>query len=83
MPKRERHALVVDLVVHFVKARGTASPEVFKVAPHDLEPRQRAEVGKNISLAVHTTRKPNPGRHRVDVLVNGDRFELGAFDVKA
>ena len=77
-------SLVVDLVVHFVKARrGTSSPKVFKIAKLNLPPRQRAELGKNISLAVHTTRKPNPGRHRVDVLVNGERFELGAFDVRA
>ncbi len=76
-------SLVVDLVVHFVKARGTSSPKVFKIAKLNLAPRDRAELGKNISLAVHTTRKPNPGRHRVDVLVNGERFELGAFDVRA
>ncbi|MBX3206076.1 MAG: DNA alkylation repair protein [Labilithrix sp.] len=74
-------ALVVDLVVHFVKARGHASPKVFKIARLDLAPRSRAELGKSVSLAVHTTRKPNPGAHRVDVLVNGVRFELGAFRV--
>ncbi len=76
-------SLVVDLVVHFVKARGTSSPKVFKIAKLNLAPKERTELGKNISLAVHTTRKPNPGRHRVDVLVNGERFELGAFDVNA
>lgn len=76
-------SLVVDLVVHFVKARGTSSPKVFKIAKLNLAPKERAELGKNISLAVHTTRKPNPGRHHVDVLVNGERFELGAFDVRA
>jgi len=77
----ETQALVVDLVVHFVKARGTSSPKVFKIARLDLAPKQRTEVGKYVSLAVHTTRTPNPGRHRVEALVNGERFELGAFDV--
>lgn len=80
---KAHQALVVDLVVHFVKARGTSSPKVFKIAKLNLAPTARAELGKNISLAVHTTRKPNPGRHHVDVLVNGERFELGAFDVRA
>ncbi len=77
----ETQALVVDLVVHFVKARGTSSAKVFKIARLDLAPKQSAEVGKSVSLAVHTTRRPNPGRHRVEALVNGERFELGAFDV--
>lgn len=76
-------ALVVDLVVHFVKARGTSSPKVFKIARLDLTTKEHAVLGKTVSLAVHTTRKPNPGRHAVDALVNGVRFELGAFDVKA
>ena len=78
-----RQSLVVDLVVHFVKARGTSSPKVFKVARLELAPKERAELGKDVSLAIHTTRRPNPGRHRVDALVNGERFELGAFDVVA
>jgi 3-methyladenine DNA glycosylase AlkC len=75
-------SLVVDLVVHFVKARGQTSPKVFKIARVNLAPKARAELGKQVSLAVHTTRKPNPGRHQVDALVNGERFELGAFDVR-
>ena len=77
-----KQTLVVDLIVHFVKARGTSSPKVFKIARVELTPTERVELGKTISLAVHTTRKPNAGRHAVDVLVNGERFALGAFVVK-
>jgi hypothetical protein len=40
-----------------------------------------AELATTISLAVHTTRTPYPGRHAVDVLVNGRATGLGAFDV--
>lgn len=74
-------ALAVDLGVHFVKARGRTSPKVFKVGVVTLGPRETATFAKTISLAVHTTRKPNPGRHTVDALVNGERFEIGAFVV--
>lgn len=80
---RQPQSLAVDLVVHFIKARGQASPKVFKLAAVSLNPREEATFAKNVSLAIHTTRKPNPGRHAVDALINGQRFELGAFAVRA
>lgn len=76
-----RQDLLVDLAVHFVKASGTSSPKVFKLARIDLAPGDRAELAAKISLAVHTTRKPRPGKHAVDVLVNGEPLAAGAFDV--
>lgn len=74
-------SLVVDLAVHFVKARGKTGEKVFKVATATLAPREVMTFGKNVSLAVHTTRKPNPGRHHVELLVNGARFDVGGFAV--
>jgi 3-methyladenine DNA glycosylase AlkC len=79
---KRAQSLSVDLVVHFVKARGKTSPKVFKVGRVKLEPGGRAELAKSISLAVHTTRKPNAGRHAVEALINGQRFDLGAFAVR-
>lgn len=76
-------ALAVDLVVHFVKSKGQSSAKVFKVGSVTLGAGQTATFAKAISLAVHTTRVPYPGRHAVDALVNGQRYELGAFVVVA
>jgi hypothetical protein len=75
--------LLVDLRVHFVKANGRGSPKVFKLDRVVLPPRGRAELATRISLAVHTTRKPRPGRHAVDVMVNGVALPAGSFDVVA
>ncbi len=36
-----------------------------------------------VSLAVHTTRKPHPGSHAVDVLVKGQPIRAGSFEVVA
>jgi 3-methyladenine DNA glycosylase AlkC len=74
-------SLAVDLAVHFVKANGAARPKVFKGRVLALAPGGRAEVSKRISLAVHSTRTPNPGRHEVEVVVNGVRFPGARFDV--
>jgi 3-methyladenine DNA glycosylase AlkC len=77
---RATQELLVDVAVHFVKARGTA-PKVFKVARVTLRPREAVALQTTVSLAVHTTRKPRPGLHGVDVLVNGRALRAGTFVV--
>ncbi|MBL8684165.1 MAG: DNA alkylation repair protein [Myxococcales bacterium] len=76
----EPQSLEVDLVVHFVKQRGT-SAKVFKLSRVSLAPRGEVTLEKSISLAVHTTRTPNVGRHVVELQVNGVKRPLGHFDV--
>jgi 3-methyladenine DNA glycosylase AlkC len=73
--------LLVDYAVHFVKANGTAMPKVFKLRKVTLAPAERIELGGTVSLQILTTRRPNPGRHRIDVLVNGVTFPLTEFEV--
>ena len=72
--------LLVDVAVHFVKARGT-SAKVFKIGRLELPPRGTVDLRTTFSLAVHTTRVPQPGRHAVDVLVNGVARRAGSFQV--
>lgn len=80
---RTAQDLLVDLRVHFVKANGNGSPKVFKLKRIELPARGEAEFATNVSLAVHTTRKPRPGRHDVEVLVNGQAIRAGSFKVIA
>jgi len=80
---RKPQELLVDVAVHFVKASGKAAPKVFKLKRVSLPPRGEAELSTRISLAVHTTRKPRPGRHEVDVVVNGEATRVGSFQVVA
>jgi 3-methyladenine DNA glycosylase AlkC len=73
--------LLVDAAVHFVKANGNDVPKVFKLKRVVLPPRGKVEMQARISLAVHTTRKPRPGLHAVDILVNGIAVPAGSFEV--
>jgi hypothetical protein len=75
--------LLVDVAVHFVKARGVTGAKVFKLKRLTLAPREEAELQTSFSLAVHTTRVPQPGVHAVDVIVNGQRIPAGSFSVTA
>jgi hypothetical protein len=71
------------MAVYFVKASGKTSRKVFKLDRVTLPPRQGLDMRANVSLAIHTTRKPNPGKHAVEVLVNGAAYQAGSFHVIA
>jgi 3-methyladenine DNA glycosylase AlkC len=73
--------VLVDLAVHFVKAAGRSGKKVFKLKRVRLPPKGRLRLATSVSLAVHTTRVPRPGRHFVDVLVNGKDRRIGSFEV--
>jgi 3-methyladenine DNA glycosylase AlkC len=79
---RSAQSLLVDLAVHFVKANGSTSPKVFKLKRIELPARGRVELSTQVSLAIHSTRKPNPGTHPVDVVVNGVSIQAGSFEVR-
>jgi 3-methyladenine DNA glycosylase AlkC len=80
---RAAQELLVDLAVHFVKANGRTAPKIFKLKRLTLPPRGRVALTASVSLAIHTTRKPRPGRHPVAVVVNGRSLPCGSFDVFA
>ncbi len=80
---KKAQRLIVDLVVHFIKANGKSQAKVFKGSAFDLAPQGTFTFKKTISLKQHTTRKHYPGKHRVDALINGQIHTLGAFQLTA
>ncbi|NTX05627.1 DNA alkylation repair protein [Myxococcus sp. CA040A] len=79
---KRTQSLVVDLAVHFFKARGEApKPKVFKVRALTLSPGQEETLGKRVSLAQLTTRRHYPGPHRFEARVNGVDLPLGEVEV--
>lgn len=63
--------LVVDFAVHFVKASGARKVKVFKGRKLTLGPGEAATVAWRHAFREITTRAYYPGKHRVDVVVNG------------
>jgi 3-methyladenine DNA glycosylase AlkC len=74
--------VLVDFCVHYVKANGQTRAKVFKLKTLELAPGQSAQLSKKLSLAEMTTRKHYPGKHRVDVILNGQRQLLGNFELR-
>jgi 3-methyladenine DNA glycosylase AlkC len=72
---------LVDLIVHFVKANGSTSPKVFKGAEVTLAPGEETTVRRTVSVRQHTTRTHYPGRHDVELQLNGRVVEGASFEL--
>lgn len=68
--------VMVDVVVEFVRARGTGR-KVFKGA----ELTSSGIVRRTVSFEQLSTRRVYPGSHRISVLLNGREQELGFVEV--
>ncbi len=67
----EPQELMIDYVVHFVKASGKTSPKVFKLSTRRLAGRESIQIERKHTIKPITTRRYYPGEHRVEVQVNG------------
>ncbi|MGY0195171.1 DNA alkylation repair protein [Leptothrix sp. BB-4] len=73
--------LLVDYVVHHVKANGSTSPKVFKGWKLDLAAGEQRGLLKRHAVKPITTRVYHPGWHRVVVQVNGQAVAEAGFEL--
>lgn len=73
---------MVEAVVTFPKARGRTSEKVFKLASFELLPGEARPLSGRVRLHAMSTRTHFPGRHEVQIQVNGHRMEGGSFEVE-
>lgn len=71
--------LVVDYIVHFVKASGKTSPKVFKLKTAVLPPHQALTIRKQHHIKPITTRRYYRGEHPVEIQVNGQIVGKNSF----
>jgi 3-methyladenine DNA glycosylase AlkC len=76
---RAQQDLLVDYAIHYVKADGRTSPKVFKLKRVTLTRGSSVPIRIVIKLAELTTRKHYPGRHGIELLVNGRKYRVGEF----
>jgi len=68
---RRTQRLAVDYVMHYVKASGGTAPKVFKLREFSLAAGQSLRLSKRQTIRNFTTRKHYPGRHSLEIQVNG------------
>lgn len=74
-------ALMIDYVMHFVRANDKVGKKVFKLTKKTLKAGETLAVSKRHSFKPISTRRYYPGRHAVEIQVNGavvarQEFEL-------
>jgi NADPH-dependent ferric siderophore reductase len=63
--------LLIDYAVHHVKANGERTPKVFKGWALQLAAHEQLTLSKRHSMRAVTTRRYHPGRHEIDLRING------------
>lgn len=76
---KQSQRLLIDYVVHHVKAHGGTSPKVFKGWQIELTAGADITLSKRHSVRPITTRRYHAGRHGVAVQINGRVVTEGSF----
>jgi len=73
--------LVIDYVVHFVKANGSTSPKVFKWMDKQAVKSSTLTAARKHAIKPITTRKYYPGTHALEIKVNGVSLAMAEFEL--
>lgn len=74
--------LMVDYIIHYPKKNAQLSPKVFKLKTLSLGPHEQETLRKKISFKKVTTRKHYPGKHIIEIQVNGQIINEDSFMLK-
>lgn len=73
--------LMIDYVVHYVRAGGKTSRKVFKLTKKTLEPGDVLPITRKLSFKPISTRRYYPGEHALEVQINGAILARVSFSV--
>ncbi|MEV5023065.1 DNA alkylation repair protein [Sphingobium sp. LMA1-1-1.1] len=77
----DNQRLVVDYRVHYARAGGKTAAKVFKLRTFDLSAGQSVKLGLRQAIRDFSTRRHHPGRHEVELIINGLTMASTAFDI--
>jgi 3-methyladenine DNA glycosylase AlkC len=73
--------LVIDYVVHFLKANGRTAPKTFKLKTAKVKPGERLVIKRRHAIRPITTRRYYNGEQAVEVQINGKPMGITAFEL--
>ncbi|MBC7370918.1 MAG: DNA alkylation repair protein [Bdellovibrionaceae bacterium] len=74
--------IVIDYIIHHMKSNKETSPKVFKLKTLTLAPGERVDILKKHPLKLITTRKYYPGRHGLEIQINGKVYSAVEWNLK-
>lgn len=79
-PKEQ--SLIIDYIVHFMKANGKTAPKVFKLKNIHLKANQKILIQKKHPIKPITTRTYYAGQHHLEIQVNGNVYLKESWRLK-
>lgn len=73
--------LIIDYAVHHMRANGVLSPKVFKWKTLSLDGGKSLNATRRHAIRPVTTRRYYSGRHRLEILVNGQSLGFEDFEL--
>lgn len=73
--------LIVDFTAHYNKANGKLSPKVFKLRDLSLPAGKTIAIKKSFALKNTSGRTIYPGKHAIEIQINGKTYQRGEFEV--
>jgi len=73
--------LIIDFLIHYVKANGKTSPKVFKWKELELKAKDSTRLTKKQSFKPVTTRTLYAGMHEVEIQINGNKMASLPFEL--
>ena len=77
--KKKNQRLVIDYRIHYIRSTGKNSTKVFKLKNVDLDGNTRLKIERSQLFKDFSTRLHHPGKHLVEILVNGKVMAQAAF----
>lgn len=75
--------LVVDYRIHYARIGGKTGPKVFKLKSFNLGGHSIASLSIKQAIRDFTTRRHYPGRHDVELIINGEVMGKAGFEIVA
>ena len=79
---KKAQKLAIDYKLHYVKSNGKQSAKVFKLTEKSLKPGESLRLSTKHSFRDMSTRKHFPGKHLVEIVVNGVSHSTTAFNLR-
>lgn len=77
IPKQLR----LEFLIHYIKKNGALSKKVFQLSEKEYVPKQTYTLKRNLSFRNLTTRQHYPGRHLLEIAVNGQVKKSAYFQL--
>ncbi|HOP08320.1 MAG TPA: DNA alkylation repair protein [candidate division Zixibacteria bacterium] len=79
---RKSQRIVIDYRVTYARPNGRSGLKVFKWSEKELPAGGKLELVTSLSLRDHSTRKHHPGKHKIDLMINGVTAATAEFTTR-